>query len=661
MMKRNPNEVLNKDWITGGIRSMIEKTIGKGGGAVAKAVQKGAKKAVIKMMGAEVPPKDVLIVVCDGKSARLAAERTVEYAVSNGHKAWLVSADSYKNYKLKVLSNQNKVIVIGHHGITEEEKLHVVCKYGKCLGMTYGVSDRKCVLRAKREDLHSRTQFGEYYEHELSKRQDLAQQYAIPLKYIKEGKGKDRSTLESQYDLLWVIFAAEELPRFLGLDQAHPHSGSAEGTEKQSSGNLPEALDEQQPDICNAALLEQFKLEAPGSPYITADYLRQFCKRQQKFSFPSEASSQENCQQDVLLECGGWQIRRLGDGDPIGIFDPNGQCCVAGNEELILSPILGHIHALAKINALRMDHQLNCGIVLGGGGAKGAFQLGVWKWLEEHGGIDRFTGIAGASVGALNSLLFAQGDYSKAESLWMSMKDGDLVRPNKNLPKSIGKALFGRAFQGNTALNQYLLNVLTTVSSNLEKNAGLFSKKNYETIVRENISLEALQKKLTFVSLSAITMIDVQNLTGRDSALSAEYSYLDPQCVDPLEMNVRKVLASAAFPGAYTPVKIDGRLCIDGGALDNAPVFPLVNAGYRDILVIHLSRNREEFSKSLERTVPSEELEGVQLWHVWPQESLGNLFEINPELTQKRINAGYEAAAICLKDFLDKTSDHMLG
>ena len=65
----------------------------------------------------------------------------------------------------------------------------------------------------------------------------------------------------------------------MGLNQAHPHSGSAEGTEKQSSGNLPETLDEQQPDICNAALFEQFKLEAPGSPYITADYLRQFCKR----------------------------------------------------------------------------------------------------------------------------------------------------------------------------------------------------------------------------------------------------------------------------------------------------------------------------------------------------------------------------------------------
>ena len=178
--------------------------------------------------------------------------------------------------------------------------------------------------------------------------------------------------------------------------------------------------------------------------------------------------------------------------------------------------------------------------------------------------------------------------------------------------------------------------------------------------MRENISLEALQEKLTFVSLSAITMIDIQNLAGRNSVLSTEYSYLDPQCVEPLEMNVRKVLASAAFPGAYTPVKIDGRLCIDGGALDNAPVLPLVKAGYREILVIHLSRNRESFNKSLQRTVPSEELEGVRLWHVWPQDSLGDLFEISPELTQRRINAGYEAAAICLKDFFSEAPDHVV-
>lgn len=627
-----------------------------------KEIIKTGKKLVLKWMGPDIPPKHVLIVVCDGKSARLAAERTVEYAVSHGREAKFVFADSYQKYRLKAISNQNKVIVIGHHSTTEKEKMKAVCKYGECYGMTYGVSDRMCVLRAKREDLPSKSEFADYYERVMSEHKDLAQQYAIPLKYIKEGKGKDRSTLESQYDLLWVIFAAEELPRFLGLDKKPSHSGSEERIAEQSGGDLLKVHNERQLAICYAdTLLEQFKLEAPDSPAITEDYLEQLCKAQQKFSFPPETSSQENCQWDVLLERGGWQLQQLGACDSIGIFDPNGQCCVVGSGEQILSPILGHIHAQAKINALRMDHRLNCGIVLGGGGAKGAFQLGVWKWLEEHGGIDRFTGISGASVGALNSLLFAQGDYSKAESLWMSMRDGDLVKPNKDLLKNLDMTLLDRVFGGNVALDKVLLKGLAKFFSSPEKHAGLFSKKKYEAIVRENISLEALQEKLAFVSLSAITMIDLQNLTGRDSVLSAEYSYLDPRCAEPLETNVRKVLASAAFPGAYTPVKIDGRLCIDGGALDNAPVFPLVKAGYREIMVIHLSRDREGFSKSLQRTVPSEELEGVRLWHVWPQDSLGDLFEISPELTQRRINAGYEAAAICLKDFSSEAPDRVLG
>ena len=620
---------------------------------------KAGKIILDKLTEPQVPPKHKLIVVWDGNSARLAAERTLEYAVSNGHKAECVPADIYRKYRLKAISNQNKVIIIGHHSIAEEEKLKAVCKYGKCHGMTYGVSDRLCVLRGIREDLHSKSEFAEYYERIMSEHKELAQRYAIPLKYIK--KGRDRSTLESQYDLLWVIFAAEELPRFLGLDKEQPHSGSEEETAAQSCGDFPKAREEQQSAArYAAALLEQFKQEAPASSYITADYLRQFCKKQQKFSFSHEISSQENRQWDTLLERDGWQVRRRDCDDPIGIFDPNGQCRAAGSEEQILSPILAHIHAQAKIDALRMDHQLNCGIVLGGGGAKGAFQLGVWKWLEEHGGMDRFTGISGASVGALNSLLFAQGDYSKAESLWMSMRDGDLVKLNKTLPKNVGKTLFNIAFGGNAALDKIIIKGLTAFASDLEKNAGLFEKKKYEGIVRENISLEALQEKLTFVSLSAITMIDIQNLAGRNSVLSTEYSYLDPQCVEPLEMNVRKVLASAAFPGAYTPVKIDGRLCIDGGALDNAPVLPLVKAGYREILVIHLSRNRESFNKSLQRTVPSEELEGVRLWHVWPQDSLGDLFEISPELTQRRINAGYEAAAICLKDFFSEAPDHVV-
>ena len=50
--------------------------------------------------------------------------------------------------------------------------------------------------------------------------------------------------------------------------------------------------------------------------------------------------------------------------------------------------------------------------------------------------------------------------------------------------------------------------------------------------MRENISLEALQEKLTFVSLSAITMIDIQNGSAASQHDAAVQLMIHPQCVD---------------------------------------------------------------------------------------------------------------------------------
>ncbi len=60
----------------------------------------------------------------------------------------------------------------------------------------------------------------------------------------------------------------------------------------------------------------------------------------------------------------------------------------------------------------------NIGLVLSGGGAKGAYQVGVWKAMEEYGLTDNVKVAAGTSVGALNAALFANISTSKAEQLW---------------------------------------------------------------------------------------------------------------------------------------------------------------------------------------------------------------------------------------------------
>ena len=71
-------------------------------------------------------------------------------------------------------------------------------------------------------------------------------------------------------------------------------------------------------------------------------------------------------------------------------------------EEEIMQPVL--------------DLNKEYGLVLEGGGAKGAYQIGAWKALKEAG--VKIKGVAGTSVGALNGALVCMDDVEKAEELW---------------------------------------------------------------------------------------------------------------------------------------------------------------------------------------------------------------------------------------------------
>ena len=66
-----------------------------------------------------------------------------------------------------------------------------------------------------------------------------------------------------------------------------------------------------------------------------------------------------------------------------------------------------------------IDLDKEYGIVLEGGGAKGAYQVGAWKALREAG--VKIKGIAGTSVGALNGALMCMGDLELAERVWSNL------------------------------------------------------------------------------------------------------------------------------------------------------------------------------------------------------------------------------------------------
>ena len=62
-----------------------------------------------------------------------------------------------------------------------------------------------------------------------------------------------------------------------------------------------------------------------------------------------------------------------------------------------------------------MKHKI--GLVLGGGGGKGAFQVGVWKALCEYKLDKKISCMSGSSIGALNSVLFSQKNINNKKPL----------------------------------------------------------------------------------------------------------------------------------------------------------------------------------------------------------------------------------------------------
>ena len=83
---------------------------------------------------------------------------------------------------------------------------------------------------------------------------------------------------------------------------------------------------------------------------------------------------------------------------------------------------------------------MKIGLVLSGGGGKGAYELGVWKALKEL-KIDKYIDVfSGTSIGAFNAILFAQDSIEKAEALWEEVTMDKIVPISKFdlLKKGIG-------------------------------------------------------------------------------------------------------------------------------------------------------------------------------------------------------------------------------
>ena len=314
------------------------------------------------------------------------------------------------------------------------------------------------------------------------------------------------------------------------------------------------------------------------------------------------------------------------------------------------------------------------GIVFSGGGAKGAFQIGVWKYLHENGYDKLITGISGASVGALNSLLFASGSYENAERTWLNVQQKDMTPVGfdlSNLSESFAKAAVatGGAFipkatiASAATLSGPLIPSLAAIVSLAAISPGLMRQLSQlsfttqkglkELINKSNIDWQNVcsKSKLIYSSLSAKTL---PHISGNDAhSLRFRNTQLEYHCWAGLTKNKIEdiVLASAALPVVYPSKKIDGVNYRDGGIQDNLPIRPLIGANFEDIVVVHLNRaNSPADKKEWADSMAGIDISNINshIHHVYPPKDFDDSFTamlmVNSQLSQERIKQGYESA-----------------
>ncbi len=204
------------------------------------------------------------------------------------------------------------------------------------------------------------------------------------------------------------------------------------------------------------------------------------------------------------------------------------------------------------------------GLVLGGGGARGAAHVGVLKVLEEQGiAIDY---IAGTSMGAIVGSLYAYG-YSAdeieaiiADIDWTDSLTDNSPRPSQSIQRKIDERSLPSSLEIGFSNQQ------------VKTPQGLIQGQHLNLLLRR---LLAGQEDLKHFDQLPIPFRAIACDISTGEAVILESGDL-----------VEAVRASMSVPGVFQPVKIDGRLLVDGGVVDNVPVKVAQQMGADHLIVV---------------------------------------------------------------------------
>lgn len=269
-------------------------------------------------------------------------------------------------------------------------------------------------------------------------------------------------------------------------------------------------------------------------------------------------------------------------------------------------------HIDADINNTK-DIKMNrdYAVCFGGGGGKGAYQIGVYQAMQEYGLLNQIKAVSGASIGALNAMLLAMKDLENAQKAWDSISLETIFSPDIDL-----------MFNGVP---------------------GMFSRDELHKMLDEYLDFDKIKK----------SGIDIHvNVTVQEGKVNSPlYLKINDMGKDDI---VQILSASSAMPYIYERILYQGMELADGGLTDNVPVKPLYESGQKYIIVCGLNH---AVKKNLDEFPDADFIE------IYPSVSLGDTLDgtlnFSKDALRFRKMLGYKDAMRAFKVYFEADPEYI--
>lgn len=246
------------------------------------------------------------------------------------------------------------------------------------------------------------------------------------------------------------------------------------------------------------------------------------------------------------------------------------------------------------------------GLALQGGGAKGAYQAGAIKALEQRG--IYFDCVTGTSIGAINAAFYASNNLESMYKLWKSIDSKEIFGFESKIIEDISNGNISKdvLLKGYSAINKII------------KNKGV-DLTNIRKILTDNINEKKLRKSKIDFGLATFNITDFKpiEIFKKDIPEGKLIDY---------------IIASAYLPGLKQEKIIDDKYYFDGGIFDNCPINTLIDKGYDQVYAIRAWEGTKIKYKKTDKT---------KVIVIGSKEKLGSILDFSPTNAQKKINMGY--------------------